>query len=178
MRLVEESTCIADQDAFAESCSLKSRVSGRDRWVVPAITGDRNRALALQTLLGSEVGIRRVDANELTGRMLIEYAPSELQQPIEILIQRALAFGPMLPGEYAALDQQRSSGYSPLSLLLSAELGCLLFKLTFASVLCPCVGTAAGLAFTVAALYRFRSRAGLEMPVAAPAVGIKINQAS
>jgi Heavy metal associated domain 2 len=177
MRLVEESTCDVDKHSFAESCSLKSRVPGRDRWIVPAITGDRSRALALETLLGSDAGIRRVSANELTGRILIEYSSERLVEPIERLIQRALEFGPMSPGEYAALDQPRNRGYWPLNLFLSAELGCLLFKVTFASVLCPGVSAAAGLAFAVVVLCRSRSRAGLEAPVAAASVGIEVDKA-
>jgi len=177
MRLVEESTCVVDSHSFAASCSLKSRVPGRDRWTVPAIAGDRSRALALETLLGSEAGIRRVSANELTGRMLIEYSAERLAAPIELLMQRALEFGRMSPGEYAALDQPRSRGYWPLNVFLSAELGCLLFKVTFASVLCPGIGAAAGLAFAVVALCSSRSRTGLEVPVAAAAVGIEVDEA-
>lgn len=177
MRLVEESTCVVDRYSFAESCSLKSRVPGRDRWTVPAITGDRSRALALETLLGSEPGVRRVSANELTGRILIEYSPGRLEEPIELLIQHALEFGPMSPGEYAALDQPRNRGYWSLNLLLSAELGCLLVKLTFASVLCPGMGAVAGLAFAVVALCRSGSRARLEATVSAAAVGIEVNEA-
>jgi hypothetical protein len=159
------------------SCTLKSRVPGRDRWMVPAITGDRSRALALETLLGSEAGIRRVSANELTGRILVEYSPDRLEEPIELLIQRSLEFGPMSPVECGALDRPRNHGYWPLSALLSAELGCLLFKVTFASVLCPGMGAAAGLAFTAVALCRSRWRAGLGAPVAAGAIGIEIDEA-
>lgn len=177
MRLVEQSACVVDGYSFAKSCSLKSRVPGRDRWTVPAITGNGRRALALQTLLGSEAGIRRVKANELTGRILIEYAPERLEEPIELLIQRALEFGPMSPSEYVALDQPRNRGYLPINLFLSAELGCLLFKLTFASMVCPAVSAAAGLAFAVVAFYRSRSTAGVEAPVPAAAIGIEAYEA-
>jgi hypothetical protein len=84
--------------------------------------GDKNRALALQTVLGSETGIRRVSANELTGRILVEYSPQALEEPLENLIQRAAAFGPLLPSEYAALSQpeQPQSNGNGLS-----ALGCL-----------------------------------------------------
>ena len=56
------------------------------------------------------MAIRRVRVNELTGRILVEYAPDELQQPVKVLLHRALAFGSMLPHEYLALrrhDERR-----------------------------------------------------------------------
>jgi hypothetical protein len=153
---------------------LKSRVPGRDRWMVPAISDDRNRAVTLETLLRSEPGIRRVSASEITGRVLIEYSPQEIETPIERLIERAVAFGPMLPGESQVLRRRHAKGASPLRLLISAELGCLLFKLAFASFAYPGIGAAAGIAFTVAALCRSNTRT--ETPVPATAVRVKADQ--
>jgi hypothetical protein len=178
MRITDESQ-EARTRSFAVSLSLKSRVPGRDRWAVPAISGNPNRALALETLLRSEAGVRRASANELTGRVLVEYSPHEITEPVERLIQRALAFGPMSSFEFEALTPDDSLRCSPIKLLISAELGCLLFKFTLASVVCPGMGAAAGIAFTLASVFRSRWRARLKAPAAtAPPIRVKIDQAS
>jgi hypothetical protein len=174
---LEESLYTIENRDVVNGFSLKSRVPGRDRWVVSAIVGDRNRALALEHLVGSETGIRRVVANELTGRILVEYIPGQLKQPVEALIWRALAFGPMLKSELGAVEERPRCGYSPLGLLVSAELGCVLFKALFAGLLCPCVGTTAGLAFTIASLSRSQWTPRREPPVTGSAVRLKTNQA-
>jgi hypothetical protein len=135
--------------------SLRATVPGRDRWELPALRNDRLRAVAVQTILQTEPGIRKVVANHLTGRVLIEYLPGELNEPMEALLQRAVAFGPMLAAEFAepAVSKLRKRAiWSSLGAFASAELGCLLFKLMFFGIGCPTLGTAAAVVFTVAAV--------------------------
>jgi hypothetical protein len=134
---------------------LRSAVAGRDRWELPVLFNDRRRAAAIQTILRTEPGIRKVVANHLTGRVLIEYLPGELNEPVETLLRRAVAFGPMLAIEFAEPTESKRKGravWSSLGALASAELGCLLFKLMFFSIGCPTLGTAAAVVFTVAAV--------------------------
>ena len=169
---VEDRVC-----SFVEGCTLRSRIPGRDRWLIAAILEDRRFALALATVLRSEVGVKQAIANHLTGRLLVEYSPEELQEPVEVLIRRALAFGPMSAGEFKDLKSSTSHPCSPLRVLVSAELGCLLAKLLFAGIACPTVGAAAGVVFTVVALSRSRARSGIETPETSTPVRIEIDQA-
>jgi len=101
--------------------SLRSRIYGRDRWEVPGILGNVRAAASLKALLESEAGIRRVVANDATGRVLVEYTPSELTDSVEALLNRALDFGPMSPSEFNALHESKSSVLPALRALASAE---------------------------------------------------------
>jgi hypothetical protein len=135
---------------------LRSTVAGRDRWELPVLFNDRRRAAAIQMILRTEPGIRKVVANHLTGRVLIEYLPGQLNKPVETLLRRAVAFGPMLTIEFAEppLESTRKGRavWSSLGAFASAELGCLLFKLMFFSIGCPTLGIAAAVVFTAAAV--------------------------
>ena len=69
-----------------------------------------------------ELGVEEAVANPLTGRVLVRYSPDHVQAPVEMLIRRALALGPMLEREFF-----RPLTSKPLLLpkrLLVAELGC------------------------------------------------------
>jgi len=141
---------------------LRSAVPGRDRWELPALVNDRLRAAAVQSILATEPGVLKVVANHVTGRVLIEYLPSKLNEPVETLLRRAIAFGPMLPSECmepaAAKPAAKPLGsravWSSLGAFASAELGCLLFKLLFFGIGCPTLGTAAAVVLTVTAVSR------------------------
>jgi hypothetical protein len=147
---------------------LRSRVRGRERWDVPAILGNIPSATSVKTLLESESGIRRVVVNELTGRVLVEYVPGELTDPIQELLRRALDFGPMSMSEFDALRDSKPPFLPALGAFASAELGCLFLKLLFFGVGCPAVGTAASLVGLAAVCFLHkRSTAVIPMPAAA-----------
>lgn len=118
---------------------LRSRVFGRERWDVPTILASPRAAGSLKALLESECGVRRVVANELTGRVLVEYAPGELPESVETLLHRALEFGPMSRSEFDAFRDPKPTGLPVVAAFASAELGCLCLKLLLFGVSCPCV---------------------------------------
>src|ERR1700758_2306687 len=151
---------------------IRSRVFGRERWDVPALLENMRAAAALSMLLESESGVRRVVANELTGRVLVEFTPGELEEPVEALLCKALEFGPMSVSEFRTLRASKPSGLSLLAAVGSAELGCLLLKLLLFSVGCPSMGTAAVMVgFAAASLSHTRSHA--KVPRAIPAARIE-----
>jgi hypothetical protein len=117
---------------------LRSRVSGRDRWLVPALCGNERLAAGVEMILRGEEGILEASANPATGRILIHYLPESLNAPIDVLLQRALAFGPASEAEYVP-HSSRIPG-SMLGAFVWAELGCLVLKLALFS--CPVLGTA------------------------------------
>jgi hypothetical protein len=93
-------------------------------------------------------------ANPLTGRVLVRYSPDHVQAPVEMLIRRALALGPMLEQEFS-----RPLTSKPFLLpkrLLVAELGCSSLKfLLLGGISCPgggilcAVGVIVALGFAV-----------------------------
>ncbi len=107
--------------------SLKpcSRIRGRERWHVGGLKGNERLARAVEVV-----------ANPLTGRILVRYSPDHVQAPVEILIRRALALGPMLELEFS-----RPLTSKPFLLpkrLLVAELGCSSLKfLLLGGISCP-----------------------------------------
>ena len=151
---------------------IRSRVFGRERWHVPAILGNVRAAAALSTVLESERGVRRVVANELTGRVLIEFNPDELDEPVQGLLHRALEFGPMSVSEFSALRASKPSSLPLLTAIGSAELGCLFLKLLFIGVGCPAVGAAAAVIGLVAASVS-RGTSNAVIPRSAPAEWIE-----
>jgi hypothetical protein len=114
---------------------LRSRVPGRERWDVPCVRGAPDWAASVESILGSEDGITSVVANPSTGRVLVEFHPSRVTVPVEILLQRALASAPVYPSE---LISKRHAG-NRQTLLRSAaasELACLICKAAFVGF-CP-----------------------------------------
>jgi hypothetical protein len=84
-------------------------------------------AAALEVALKGESGVEEAVANPLTGRVLVRYSPDHVQAPIEMLIRRALALGPLLEREFS---RPLTSKILLLpTRLLAAELGCSLLKL-------------------------------------------------
>jgi hypothetical protein len=124
-----------------------SRVRGRERWYVEAVEDNPRLAASVTALLRSEEGIEQAQANPLTGRVLVVYDP-ELREPVEVLIRRAVAFGPMTSEEFSLL-QPPNSEFS-LAPFLAAEIGCAVFKLLLFGSCCPASLGAAGLALLVA----------------------------
>jgi len=118
--------------------SLKpcSRIRGRERWHVGGLKGNERLARAVEVALTDESGIEEAVANPLTGRILVRYSPDHVQAPVEILIRRALALGPMLELEFS-----RPLTSKPFLLpkrLLVAELGCSSLKfLLLGGISCP-----------------------------------------
>jgi hypothetical protein len=74
-----------------------------------------------------ESGVVEAVANPLTGRVLVRYSQDHVQAPVEILIRRALARGPMPEQEFSRPLTSRLF-LLPRG-LLAAELGCSLFKI-------------------------------------------------
>jgi hypothetical protein len=156
---------------------LRSRVYGRERWEVPAILGNKRAAASVKTLLQSESGVRCVVANDTTGRVLIEYAPSELNDSIEVLLQRALEFGPMSASEFAALRDSRPSRLSVFAPFGAAHLGCLFLKLLPFGVSCPAFGAAIAV-LGLATVSLLQTRSSPVIPIPSPAHRIESDEAS
>ena len=113
-----------------------SRIRGRERWYVNGLKGNERLACAVEVALTGESGVEEAVANPLTGRVLVRYSPDHVHAPVEILIRRALALGPMLEGEFS-----RPLTSKPFLLpkrLLVAELGCSSLKfLLLGGISCP-----------------------------------------
>jgi hypothetical protein len=121
--------------------SLKpcSRIRGRERWYVDGLKGNERLARAVEVALTGESGIEEVVANPVTGRVLVRYSPDHVQAPIEMLIRRALAFGPMLELEFSR--HLTSKLFLLPKRLLIAELGCSSLKfLLLGGISCPSGG--------------------------------------
>ena len=65
---------------------LLSRVPGRERWALPLLKDNDDLALSLKMLLASEVGFTNVSVSTLTGRLLVEYSPNEIREPVEAVL--------------------------------------------------------------------------------------------
>src|SRR5438132_6761434 len=114
---------------------LRSRVPGRERWEVACVRNHPNWAASIESIVGTEEGMESVIANPATGRVLVEYDPARITAPVEVLLQRALAFRPMTETEVLST---RHAGKAPtvLAAAATAELGCLLLKTALLGV-CP-----------------------------------------
>jgi hypothetical protein len=143
--LVDEPEPQVQRKAAVDRTVLCSRTPGRERWQIEALEDRPRLAAALELLLGSEAGVQRVQANPLTGRVLVHYRPEAISASIEALIRRALEFGPMTPEEYAARPKT-SGGWSAAHLLV-AEIACTALKLTLFGGCCSLGLGAAGLLF-------------------------------
>jgi hypothetical protein len=104
---------------------LRSRITGRDRWHVEHLEGRPRLAAAVGLALRTEPGITDARANALTGRVLVCYDPAALLEPIETLLERAVAVGPLSAEEFALVRSDRSGSWVVPS-LVAAELMCCL----------------------------------------------------
>jgi hypothetical protein len=60
--------------AFNPDMSLRSRSHGRERWDVPCLLGQENRAAGVELVLRGEEGVLGASVNPVTGRALITYS--------------------------------------------------------------------------------------------------------
>lgn len=78
---------------------LRSRIPGRERWGVKALSGSSELAHALETALLQRKGVLYVKANPVSGRVLVLYSPETPGLNVESLIRnslRELLFDPVL----------------------------------------------------------------------------------
>jgi hypothetical protein len=151
---------------------LRSRIPGRERWDIPLLINQPRLALAVQTILPSEPGILKVEANQLTGRVLVVYDPEQIQYSIHNLLRRAVAFGPISEMEHQLLSTKPEAPFRAARLFLGAEIGCLLFKVLFLGTLCPAAGITSTLAFMLFAGLKARAGTPRITPTFASAAGI------
>lgn len=168
--------------ASVQSCErivLRSRTYGRERWELKELLGSPIRALSLQALLSTEPGVKRVEANPLTGRVLLEYRSQQLQESTQTMILRALNFGPMSSEELPILRAgKKDCCPSPLGILVSAELGCFFLKFWLFGLTCPAVAATGVVALGWMALSRFWCRPEVVSEALTPARRIIANEAS
>jgi hypothetical protein len=119
----------------AQLMNLRSRVPGRERWEVACVRNHPNWAASIESIVGTEEGVESVIANPATGRVLVEYDPSRITAPVEVLLQRALAFRPMTETEVLS-TRHAPKAPKVLAAAATAELGCLLLKGAFLGI-CP-----------------------------------------
>ena len=120
---------------------LRSRIPGRQRWYADAIENNPRLAAAVELILRTETGVEEVRANPLTGRVLVRYQPGTVTEPIETMIRRAIAAGPLSPEEFAAFQATRPV-CSLSKQLLAAEVACSLSHMVLFGGFCP-IGLAA-----------------------------------
>jgi cation-transporting P-type ATPase C len=82
---------------------LLSDVPGRQRWRVPALESRPRVAAAVEIALRKESKASRVKANPLTGRILIQWDPSQTPGDVKSIIQRALEEGPISEADFEKL---------------------------------------------------------------------------
>jgi manganese/zinc-transporting P-type ATPase C len=75
--------------------TLLSHVPGRARWRVPAVESNPRLAAAVEIALRKESGALRVKVNPLTGRILVEWHPSQSPPKVKSIIRDAVAAGPI-----------------------------------------------------------------------------------
>ena len=122
--------------------TLCSRVPGRERWLVPAMMKKPRWAAAVEMVLRGEDGVKSACANPVTGRVLVEFSPSRITAPVEVLIQQALAFGPMSKSEFAARSAKPDLMVSSTH-LAATELLCFVVRMSLFGGGCVAAGAAA-----------------------------------
>jgi ATP-binding cassette, subfamily B, bacterial len=95
-----------------------SALAGRERWEVPAIHWKPQRARALAVHLAQQPGIHAVHASEVSGRVLIQFDPDALAQPVRALleawiVERRPGAAPGLSSGSSSLSPSVSSSLSP-----------------------------------------------------------------
>ena len=91
------------QTAVAFKISLVSAVPGRERWNVPAIESRPRLAAAIELALRHQPGVLFVQANPLTGRILVKWDASQEAPEVRALVGAALESGPVSSAVYAKL---------------------------------------------------------------------------
>ena len=150
---------------------LRSRVPGRDRWDVPCLVGNERWSAAVELVLRGEAGILGAIANPLTGRVLITYAPNDPSDAIEVLLHRALGFGPATHAECAPRSNRLLRG--AVGTFVSVELGCLLVKLAFFGS--PALGATTAAVLLVLLASRKKAR-NSGTRIAISEVGLEVDQ--
>ncbi|MCU1299551.1 MAG: Lead, cadmium, zinc and mercury transporting ATPase [Acidobacteriaceae bacterium] len=111
---------------------LLSKVPGRQRWYVPGIRNKPRLAAGVEMTLRREARLLCVRVNFLTGRILIQWDPSQSIQ-IKPLVRKALARGPVSNSSYEGLRgkpdgkvrnlvRKLTLGFFKLSLILFSRL--------------------------------------------------------
>ena len=75
---------------FQSQATNVSSSYGRERWYVPILYGDSNIAGKIESLLAGISGIDRVNANPVTGRVLIQFDPDKIQEKIHTILLACL----------------------------------------------------------------------------------------
>ena len=126
---------------------LRSWIGGRGRWYIAALEDKPRLAAAVELVLRNEEGIESAYANPLTGQILIHCGPDLPPERIEVLIQRALEFGPMSREEFSALRSKPAKS-SFFKHAVAAEIGCSALHLALFGF-CPITLAAAGVLLLV-----------------------------
>ncbi|WP_144429505.1 ABC transporter ATP-binding protein [Myxococcus hansupus] len=91
---------------------LRSSLPGRERWEVDALSDAPALAAALEKALLSHVGVSKVSASAVSGRVLVFFIPDTLVTPVESLLREALqrlSSEPTSEPERGAVSGERSS---------------------------------------------------------------------
>jgi len=107
--------------------SIRSRVTGRERWEIPVLQDNPALAGAVELLLCGEPGVIDALANPVSGRLLIRFDPERITAPVEQLIRSALSFGP-LNSRDVRISRGKTGRRNAVRSLIVAELGCVLLK--------------------------------------------------
>ncbi len=87
---------------------LKSAVAGRQRWETTRLAGQPRLAAAVESALGDVVGVSRVSASALTGKVLVRYDPQRLSPvAVEHAVAAALELPPVSEEDLAAWQRRR-----------------------------------------------------------------------
>src|SRR5437899_5549974 len=88
--------------APAPELKLLSSISGRQRWLAPALKDRPRLAAAMEDAIRREAPAIAVKANPITGRVLLEWQ-GEPPAPTQDLIVRALLVKPLTESAFIAL---------------------------------------------------------------------------
>jgi hypothetical protein len=133
--------------------TVRSKLPGRERWDIPALKHNPKLAKALELVLRSEIGIRNVIANPLTGRLLLEFHPDKLTQSSEQTIRTAFTLD-----AFSSFDMRvRRNGVGGIEHMLLGELVHIALKGMLMSGACICGGTLAA-AVMIPFLHTHRSK--------------------
>ena len=110
-----------------------------------ALEDNPRLAATVEAVLKSEEGILDARANPLTGRVLVRYQPGLFSESTEILIRRALTFGPMSEAEFATFQSKTVPARLSFRHLLAAEIACSTINMIILGEFCPFVLGAVGL---------------------------------
>jgi len=87
---------------------LRSLLPGRLRWDAPPLLRQPRLAAAVEDDLKARPGIRQVEANPRTGRILVAHDPALPRCEIEALVRAALALPPLSRPEFRTWERERA----------------------------------------------------------------------